>query len=264
MQRRVNRSASILVGRDRQATGPAEEVGVGRSSTNDDEDLAVLLVEDDRSLARELVTALTRHGMVVTHVLTGREALRTTSGQSVVLLDLTLPDLDGTEVCRRLRSISAVPIVVLSARAGETDRVEALDLGADDFLVKPFGLRELIARIHAVHRRAAGHEDRLVLRLAGLELDRRRHEAILDGERLQLSSKEFDLLAYLLESPGTVLPRRQILDHVWHGGWHGDGRTLDVHVGSLRKKLGDPSWIVTVRGTGFRLEGPSAVDRPRR
>jgi two-component system, OmpR family, response regulator RegX3 len=226
-------------------------------STELGEDLTVLLVEDDRALGGELAVALTHQGMAVTHVLTGREALRSVGGKSVVLLDLELPDLEGTEVCRRLRRASSVPIVVLSGRSSEIDRVEALDLGADDFLVKPFGLRELIARIHAVHRRSAGRGEGLVLRLGGLELDRRRHRAVLDGRPLRLASKEFDLLAYLLESPGTVFTRSQILDHVWGGGWHGDGRTLDVHVGTLRKKLGDPAWIVTVRGKGFRLEEPA-------
>jgi two-component system, OmpR family, response regulator RegX3 len=232
---------------------------VGSVSSGDD--LVVLLAEDHPDFAEQVVTGLRRHGMAVTHVVTGREALRSADGADVVLLDLALPDLDGTEVCRRLRAASNVPIIVLSGRAEEADRVEALNIGADDYLVKPFGLRELIARIHAVRRRTTG-QGQLVLRVGNLELDRRSRDASLHGRRLRLAAKEFDLLAFLMEQPGTVVPRRDILDQVWGSEWYAHGRTLDVHVASVRKKLGDARWIETVRGVGFRLRPPEPVAEP--
>jgi two-component system, OmpR family, response regulator RegX3 len=218
-------------------------------------DFAVLVVEDDTTIGRELVHGLARYGMSVRHVVTARDALRQSGDADVVLLDLELPDLDGTEVCRQIRARSAVPIIVLSGRSAESDRVEALGLGADDFLVKPFGLRELVARIDAVRRRTESH-GLLAMRVGDLHLDRRSREVTLQERPLQLSPKEFDLLALLMESPGAVLHRKQILDQVWKDEWYGTGRTLDVHITSLRKKFGDPSWIETVRGVGFRLRDP--------
>jgi DNA-binding response OmpR family regulator len=167
--------------------------------------------------------------------------------------------MDGMDVCRRLRASSAVPIIVITARSEEVDRVLGLELGADDYVVKPFGFRELVARIRAVTRRArptAGPADGPVegpQQVGGLELDRRQRLVRLDGAEVTLTAKEFDLLALLAEDPGAVFARDQILEQVWDPHWFGPTKTLDVHVASLRKKLGDPGWIETVRGVGFRL-----------
>jgi DNA-binding response OmpR family regulator len=163
--------------------------------------------------------------------------------------------MDGIDVCRRLRAESTVPIVVVTARSEEVDRVLGLELGADDYVVKPFGFRELVARIRAVTRRAQP-TDRPAedpQRLGRLELDRRQRQVRLNGVEVALTAKEFDLLALLAEDPGAVCARDQILEQVWDPHWFGPTKTLDVHVASLRRKLGDPGWIETVRGVGFRL-----------
>ena len=172
----------------------------------------------------------------------------------VVLLDLGLPDIDGIDVCRQLRARSAVPIIVITARAAEVDRVLGLELGADDYVVKPFGFRELVARIRAVSRRAQALPEPVGLQhLGSMELDRRERRVRVDGTDLVLTAKEFDLLALLAEDPGAVLSRERIMEHVWDQHWFGPAKTLDVHVAALRRKLGDPGWIETVRGVGFRL-----------
>ena len=214
----------------------------------------ILVVEDDKSIAEPLVAGLERNGFQAVHVSTGRSALTTISGIDLVLLDLGLPDLDGAEVCRRLRDLSSVPIIVVSARSEEVDRVLLLEMGADDYVVKPFGLRELIARIRAVSRRS-GSADNTPQQLisGGLMVDLRTHEVTINGERIDLTPKEFDLLAYLAGDPGAALTRRNILEEVWDANWYGSAKTLDVHVASLRKKLGHPEWIQAVRGVGFRL-----------
>jgi two-component system response regulator RegX3 len=213
----------------------------------------VLVVEDEDAIADPLAEGLRREGFEVERVATGQEALEAPESD-VVLLDLRLPDLDGLEVCRRLRERSGVPIIVVSARGEEVDRVVGLELGADDYVVKPFGLRELIARIRAVTRRlearAAGDEP---LRVDGLEVDRRARRAGLDGAELQLTPREFDLLALLASEPGAALSRERIFEEVWGTRWFGSPKTIDVHVAALRRKLGDPGWIETVRGVGFRL-----------
>jgi len=177
-----------------------------------------------------------------------------------VLLDLGLPDLDGFAVCHELRNRSDVPIVVVTARGDEGDRVVGLELGADDYLVKPFGFRELVARIRAVARRTSsrGAEDGEARSLGALTIDVRTHRVTLDGRELTLTPKEFDLLALLAEEPGTLFTRTTILERVWDPHWYGPTKTLDVHVASVRKKLGDPRWIETVRGVGFRLVDPAA------
>jgi two-component system response regulator RegX3 len=216
--------------------------------------MRVLLVEDDDSIAEPLTAGLGRHGFQVSRARTGAEALAAPPHE-VVLLDLGLPDMDGIDVCRQLRATSAVPIIVVTARSEEVDRVLGLELGADDYVVKPFGFRELVARIRAVTRRArppAGPAED-PQRLGRLELDRRQRLVLLDGEEVALTAKEFDLLALLAENPGAVFTRDQILEQVWDPHWFGPTKTLDVHVASLRKKLGDPGWIETVRGVGFRL-----------
>jgi DNA-binding response OmpR family regulator len=214
----------------------------------------VLVVEDDDGIAAPLVKGLERAGLEVTHVHSGQEALRAPE-PDVVLLDLGLPDIDGYEVCRTLRARSDVPIIVVTARGEEVDRVVGLELGADDYVVKPFGLRELVARIRAVMRRVSPTaESRLAPITAGaLEIDVRTHRVAVDGRPVDLTPKEFDLLLMLAEDPGAVQTRSAILDHVWDPHWYGPTKTLDVHVASLRKKLGDSSWIETVRGVGYRL-----------
>jgi two-component system, OmpR family, response regulator RegX3 len=215
--------------------------------------MGVLLVEDDASIAEPLAAGLVRYGFELDLVRTGQEALAAVP-HDIVLLDLGLPDMDGIDVCRRLRAGSAVPIIVITARADEVDRVLGLELGADDYVVKPFGFRELVARIRAVSRRAQGTgEPEGVQRLGSMELDRRERRVRVDGTDLVLTAKEFDLLALLAEDPGAVIARERILERVWDQHWFGPTKTLDVHVASLRRKLGDPGWIETVRGVGFRL-----------
>ena len=213
----------------------------------------VLVVEDDDAIAEPLVEGLSRQGFTVSRVATGAAALEA-DGAQVVLLDLGLPDLDGYEVCRRLRARSDVPILVISARGDEVDRVVGLELGADDYLVKPFGFRELVARIRAVSRRTSSVGDGArPQQIGSLEIDRRRRRVHIDDEEVALTPKEFDLLACLADEPGTVFTRERLLSEVWDPHWYGPTRTLDVHVASVRKKLGDPRWVETVRGVGFRL-----------
>jgi DNA-binding response OmpR family regulator len=219
----------------------------------------ILLVEDDDSIAEPLRKGLEREGYTVHRVATGREALATT-GAEMVLLDLGLPDIDGLDVCRRIRAASDVPIIVVSARGEEIDRVLGLELGADDYLTKPFSVRELVARIRAILRRTTTEvsatpsaEESVSQRIGDLEIDRRTHRVRLGEEDLELTPKEFALLALLAEDPGALRTRAEILDQVWDPNWYGPTKTLDVHVASLRKKLGDPGWIETVRGVGFRL-----------
>jgi DNA-binding response OmpR family regulator len=226
----------------------------------------ILLVEDDDGIALPLVKGLEREGYEVDRVATGAGALAH-EGTDLVLLDLRLPDLDGFEVCRRLRASSTVPIIVVSARGEEADRVIGLELGADDYLVKPFGLRELVARIRAVTRRAgSAATDAPAVegsqRLGELEIDRRTHKVLVGGEPVDLTPKEFALLALLAEDAGAVRTRGEILDQVWDPHWYGPTKTLDVHVASLRKKLGDPGIIETVRGVGFRVRDDGASPRP--
>ena len=216
----------------------------------------VLIVEDEDAIAEPLAEGLEREGFRVRRVATGEDALDAPPAD-LVLLDLRLPDLDGYDVCRRLRKRSDVPIIVVTAKGEETDRVIGLELGADDYVVKPFGLRELVARIRAVMRRASatrGREDGL--RAGSLELDARTRIARLDGSELRLTAKEFDLLLLFMRDPGAVVSRERILQEVWQTTWYGSSKTIDVHVAALRKKLGDSGWIETVRGVGFRLRTP--------
>ncbi len=216
----------------------------------------ILVVEDEDAIADPLVAGLRREGYDVSRVATGEGALEA-SPADLVLLDLRLPDIDGLDVCKRLRERSRVPIIVLTARGEEADRVVGLELGADDYVVKPYGLRELIARIRAVRRRAAsfgGTEG--PLRAGGLEVDERSRRVTLDGSELDLTPKEFELLAALARDPGAAVSRERLLAEVWQTSWYGSSKTIDVHVAALRRKLGDPSWIETVRGVGFRLHVP--------
>jgi DNA-binding response OmpR family regulator len=219
----------------------------------------LLIVEDDDAIAAPLARGLEREGFGVTRVTTGAAALRA-EGHDLVLLDLGMPDMDGFTICRELRSRSEVPIIVVTARGDETDRVVGLQLGADDYLVKPFGFRELVARIGAVTRRAAPRppEEADARTIGALVVDARRHRITLAGAELTLTPKEFDLLALLSEQPGVLYKRTTILERVWDPHWYGPTKTLDVHVASVRRKLGDPRWIETVRGVGFRLVDPAA------
>jgi two-component system, OmpR family, response regulator RegX3 len=228
----------------------------------DAKEVRVLLVEDDESIASPLVRGLEREGFAVDHHDRGADALGSlSSATDVVLLDLGLPDIDGFELCREVRARYDVPIIVVTARGDEIDRVVGLELGADDYVVKPFGLRELVARIRAVTRRATMRTDAPPEHVAArLAVDRRTRRVILDGREVALTPKEFDLLALLAEDPGAVCSRQDIIDQVWDPHWYGPTKTLDVHIGSLRRKLGDPRWIETVRGVGYRLRdrGPEA------
>jgi two-component system, OmpR family, response regulator RegX3 len=214
--------------------------------------MRVLVVEDEDAIAEPLAEGLRREGFEVTRAATGTEALAAVE-HDVVLLDLRLPDIDGLDVCRRLRERSQVPIIVVTARGEEADRVVGLELGADDYVVKPFGLRELIARIRAVLRRVQDRTPEGPLRVGTLELDERARRVHLDGRELDLTPKEFDLLAALARDPGAAFSRRRLLEEVWDTTWYGSTKTIDVHVAALRRKLGDSGWIETVRGVGFRL-----------
>lgn len=215
--------------------------------------MKLLIVEDEDAIAEPLAEGLRREGFDVSRVATGGEALEAPE-PDLVLLDLRLPDVDGFTVCRQLRARSNVPIIVVTAKGEEVDRVVGLELGADDYVVKPFGLRELIARIRAVTRRTGRRDEApRTLSVGELEVDPRARRATLAGDELQLTAKEFDLLALLAQEPGAVVSRQRILEEVWQTTWYGSGKTIDVHVASLRKKLGDPGWIETVRGIGLRL-----------
>ncbi len=217
----------------------------------------LLLVEDDLSIATPLLTALRREGFEVVHVTTGGEAIDA-KGVDLVLLDLGLPDIDGREVCRQLRQRDDTPIIVVTARGDEIDRVVLLELGADDYVVKPFGFRELVARIRAVARRSSGQREAPVerLELGTLVIDRRAHQVLMDGELVTLTPKEYDLLDHLADDPGAVHARERIMQEVWDEHWWGSTKTLDVHIASLRRKLA-PELIETVRGVGYRLVAPA-------
>jgi len=213
---------------------------------------SVLVVEDDPGIATQIVRGLRRGGYDADHVMTGGEALRW-GEPDVVLLDLALPDTDGVDVCRQLRERSPVAIIVVTARGEEPERVLALDAGADDYLVKPFGLAELLARIRAVLRRV--HPGGELLRHGPLTVDLRTQRVTVSGQEIALTPKEFDILECLAADPGRVLSRQQILESAWDAHWYGPTKVLDVHVGSLRRKLGVPGLIETVYGRGFRLGG---------
>jgi two-component system, OmpR family, response regulator RegX3 len=214
--------------------------------------MRVLVVEDEQAISEPLVEGLRREGFTVTLAETGAEALA--AGETeVVLLDLRLPDIDGLDVCRALRERSDVPIIVVTARGEEVDRVVGLELGADDYVVKPFGFRELIARIRAVTRRSQGRASDGAVRVGELELDERGRRIAMRGEDVELTPKEFDLLAALARDPGAVVSRQRLLEDVWNTSWSGSTKTIDVHVAALRRKLGEPELIETIRGVGFRL-----------
>ena len=222
----------------------------------------ILLVEDEESIAVPFEDALVREGFDPMLAATGAEALRLVREESpdLVLLDLGLPDTDGRDVCRTLRRESTVPIVMITARGTETDRILGLELGADDYVVKPFSAAEVAARIRAVLRRGAARPVDGSFRTDGLAIDLGARRVFVDGLEVELTRKEFDLLARLAQDAGRVIRREDLMSDVWDVNWFGSTKTLDVHIGWLRGKLGDdpadPRFIHTVRGVGFRLSGP--------
>jgi two-component system response regulator RegX3 len=219
----------------------------------------ILFVEDESSISDPFSQALAREGFEPVVARTAAEALELAGRiyPDLVLLDLNLPDGDGRDVARELRRQGDVPIVMLTARGTETDRVVGLELGADDYVVKPFSGREVVSRIRAVLRRTqreAGGAP--VLEVGKLSVDVAARRARLGGEELELSRKEFDLLAELARHAGRVVTREDLMSRVWDENWFGSTKTLDVHIGWLRRKLGDAGWIETVRGVGFRFAAP--------
>ncbi|KAB2971465.1 response regulator transcription factor [Streptomyces sp. SS1-1] len=247
--------------------------------------MRVLLIEDDDRVAGPLMEGLSRFGFTVDRARTGSEGLAA-GPCDMVLLDLGLPDIDGIEVCRALRLRSQVPIIMITARSDEVDRVLGLEIGADDYLSKPFGVRELIARIRAVTRRSQtayaagapapsgpagaaapgagtpGRPSGGPQRIGPLTIDRRTRQVHLGQEPVSLSPKEYDLLVCLADDPGAVCTRQHILDTVWQPNYFGPTKTLDVHIAALRRKLGDSAWIDTIRGVGFRLQPPDGPTPP--
>jgi DNA-binding response OmpR family regulator len=213
-----------------------------------------LLVEDEHSIGSMTRGYLERSGWRVVWVRSGEEALAELGRHQVriVILDIRLPGIDGFDVARMVRTRSDVPILMLTARDEEPDRVAGLELGADDYLTKPFSPRELVARMKAVLRRTDGRGAEDVLTLADVVLNRNAREVAVDGQAVELTTKEFDLLATLLENPGIVVSRDQLLDRVWGMTYPGGTRTVDVHVAQLRRKLGRPELIRTVRGAGYK------------
>ncbi|MFJ6938043.1 response regulator transcription factor [Streptomyces sp. NPDC101132] len=231
--------------------------------------MRLLLVEDDDHVAAALSAILARHGFQVTHARNGEEALQAllpagTPPFGVVLLDLGLPDQDGYEVCGKIRKRTSIPVIMVTARSDVRSRIHGLNLGADDYVVKPYDTGELLARIHAVARRRAGAAGASasggnVVRLGQVAVELETRRVTVDGADVPLTRKEFDLLALLAQRPGVVFRREQIISEVWRTSWEGTGRTLEVHVASLRSKLGMPALIETVRGVGYRLVAPAAA-----
>ena len=228
----------------------------------------ILLVEDELSITEPLAAALERDGFDTRVAGTVEEALEQArrSEPDLVLLDVMLPDGSGFDVCRELRRNSKVPIIMLTARGEEADRVIGLELGADDYVVKPFSAREVAARIRAVLRRAESKpsSDAGTIELGGVRLDPAKREVRRDGEPLELSRKEFDLLELLMRNAGSVVKRERLIEQVWETNWFGSTKTLDVHVSGLRRKLGEdanePRYLHTVRGVGFRFASADELE----
>lgn len=225
--------------------------------------MKVLLVEDDAAVASGVADGLRHAGFQVLHVTSGTEGAAKAiepDGPDLVLLDLGLPDMDGYDVCRTIRATSQVPIIVISARDDEIDRVVGLELGADDYVTKPFGIRELVARIRAVTRRTGGEQAAAkgaeVQHLGPLTIDRRAQRIHVNGEEIALTATEFELLSVLAEDPGAVYRRTELLERVWSTSLYVTPKTVDAHIAAVRRKLGHPDWIEAVRGVGFRLEMP--------
>ncbi len=257
--------------------------------------MRLLVVEDDPAIAEPLLAGLRHHGFDVVHIDNGAAAIEVISAQTIdlVLLDLGLPDIDGLDVCREIRKVSRVPVIMLTARDDEVDRVVGLELGADDYVVKPFGIRELVARVRAVSRRfdinteiataettdaepgaeaafdqpqtrQSNAEATGRMTLGSLRIDHRTHRVFLSGNEVSLTPKEYGVLAALAADPGAVVTRMSLIEQVWDEHWYGPTKTLDVHVAQLRQKLGNSGWIETVRSVGYRLVDPeaSSTDEP--
>jgi DNA-binding response OmpR family regulator len=217
----------------------------------------VLLVESDASEREWLASRLRRQGYNIESVGTGHEAMQVYESADIILLDLELPDLDGLEVCSRIRSACHIPMIAVTARGTEADRILGLQAGMDDYIVKPYGFRELMARMSAVMRRLHGNPKPGGAIIHGpLHICPASRSVRLDDHEIGVTTKEFDLLLLLASHPGTVISRNQIMQQVWDGSW--SRRTVDTHVSSLRSKLGENNWIITVRGVGFRLGGPGS------
>jgi DNA-binding response OmpR family regulator len=216
-----------------------------------EESVRLLLVDDDLRLAMALRAALQRRGYFVEHARTGAEALAA-APCDLILLDLGLPDADGVELCQRLRARSDIGIVIVTARGEQRDRVAGLDAGADDYIVKPFGLLELQARLQAVLRRYRPRPSgRITAGMLSIDVDH--HQAFLGEESLDLTRKEFQLLVTLAKNPGVVVPRQRLVSEVWQTAWLGKSRTVDVHVATLRAKLAPAATVENLRGVGYRL-----------
>ena len=214
--------------------------------------LTVAVVEDDEAIATQLARGLSRAGCHPVIAGTAAAVLESADAD-VVLLDLGLPDLDGVELCRMLRRRTSAPIIVITARSEIAQRVEALDAGADDYLVKPFGFEELLARMRAVLRRTSGDQAATIV-VGPLDIEVAARRVRIGDDVLPLTGKEFDILVCLALEPGRVVSREEIFDRVWDEHWYGPRKVLDVHIAALRRKLGDPALIQTVYGRGFRLE----------
>jgi DNA-binding response OmpR family regulator len=239
----------------RQTRGILRQTGRAARSVRSGAVARLLVVEDDAAISEPLVRALAREGHDVDHVDSGAAALERIDGDPLdaVVLDVGLPDLDGVEVCRRARADHPrLAILMLTARSSELDEVLGLDAGADDYLTKPFSLSVLSARVRALLRR--GGDDGAEREVAGVRVDPGARRAWRDDRELELSPKEFDLLALLVGRAGEAVPRDEIMTTVWDENWWGSTKTLDTHVGWLRRKLGDPPVLTTVRGVGFRFE----------
>jgi DNA-binding response OmpR family regulator len=227
----------------------------------------ILVVEDEQSIADPLAHALEREGFAPVVAATAAEALQAVRGRvpDLVLLDVMLPDGDGRDVLREIRTFSRTPVIMLTARGEEMDRVIGLELGADDYVSKPFSATELVARIRAVLRRTSAPppESKSVLEVGDVRVDLDTREVTRGGEPVQLTLKEFELLRMLMEGAGKVVRRTDLMDQIWDPNWYGSMKTLDVHVSSLRKKLGDdsaePRYIRTARGVGFRFAAPNEL-----
>ena len=219
-----------------------------------------IVVADDESNIADLVELyLEREGYRVVKAATGQATLDAVEAARprLVVLDVGLPDIDGLDVCRRLRRTSSIPVIFLTARDGEIDRILGLELGADDYITKPFSPAELVARVKAVLRRVDGGPGAEVVQAGRVAIDLGRREVRVDDTVIEFTTKEFELLRFLAERPGLALSRQQILDGVWGYDWFGDTRTVDVHIAQVRKKVGDAVPITTVRGLGYRLDRPA-------
>jgi two-component system response regulator RegX3 len=223
----------------------------------------ILVVEDEETLAEAISFLLSKEGFDVAVAASGPEAIETfeKSGADLILLDLMLPGLSGTEVCRQIRAKSSVPIIMLTAKDSEIDKVVGLEIGADDYVTKPYSSRELIARIRAVLRRGELHdgaEDGSTIEVGPVRMDTDRHVITINGETISIPLKEFELLEFLMRNAGRVLTRMQLIDRVWGSDYVGDTKTLDVHIKRLRAKIekdpANPEYIQTVRGMGYKME----------